>query len=544
MALNVVVFRLTYSYYRDAPQLFYLRQILGRGLCVSRGTANVINLNLGMLLLPVCHSLTTFLRRPKWKVSMWTFRHLIDHCKGFHVLCAWTVTLASGVHLFSHVFNAYNYSLNFNWRYPDVNAATRPNENPLLIVIFSVPGITGLLLLVVLSLMVSSAISTIRYSDYDLFWYNHRLFVVFYLLVLVHAFRGILREQTNLPTHTPGCPYTNRSTRRVDSEATPEQLQQTSYGSDGGRCDEEPRFDSLGCSSWMWISGPLLLYICDAAYRSVTRQSDDACVVGVTQHPGDVIEVQLRKRGFNCTPGQFVLVLCPTISSLEWHPYTVTRCPDSSSSGFFLHIKTVGDWSGKHSAPNNRVSDTRLPTRLVGRCLSARLYVDGPYGSPLEYVLRYRVSVCVAGGIGITPFIAHLHQLRHKKRPARLERIYLLWLCRDSASFLPFADLICDTHKQFWKGNHPDTFDVQLFLTSQQESSEEMSLSTQHGLLCKRVNFGRPNWDVTLSNVAASHPGTNIGIFCCGPKSLSDSVGDWSRRHSSSNRFHFYHESF
>ena len=58
------------------------------------------------------------------------------------------------------------------------------------------------------------------------------------------------------------------------------------------------------------------------------------------------------------------------------------------------------------------VSDTRLPTRLVGRCLSARLYVDGPYGSPLEYVLRYRVSVCVAGGIGITPFIAHLHQLR------------------------------------------------------------------------------------------------------------------------------------
>ena len=64
----------------------------------------------------------------------------------------------------------------------------------------------------------------------------------------VFCCRGILREQTNLPTHTPGCPYTNRSTRRVDSEATLERLQQTSYGSSGGRCDEEPRFDSLGCS--------------------------------------------------------------------------------------------------------------------------------------------------------------------------------------------------------------------------------------------------------------------------------------------------------
>ena len=34
-------------------------------------------------------------------------------------------------------------------------------------------------------------IDCFRYSDYDLFWYNHRLFIVFYLLVLVHAFRYV-----------------------------------------------------------------------------------------------------------------------------------------------------------------------------------------------------------------------------------------------------------------------------------------------------------------------------------------------------------------
>ncbi|KAI0209124.1 NADPH oxidase 4 [Lamellibrachia satsuma] len=384
-------------------------------------------------------------------------------------------------------------------------------------------------------MMVSSAISTVRFSDYDLFWYNHRLFVVFYLLVLVHAFRGILREQTNLSSHTPGCAYANRTARRPDPEAR-------SNGSSDWPCDTEPQFDSLGCSSWMWISGPLLLYICDTAYRSVTRQSDDACVVGVTQHPGDVIEVQLQKRGFSCTPGQFVLVLCPTISSLEWHPYTVTRCPDSSSSAFVLHIKTIGDWSRRLWNNLDEYEDIDYNGPLLPSRPPLRLYVDGPFGSPLEYVLRYRVSVCVAGGIGITPFMAHLHRLRHKKRPARLERIYLIWLCRDSASFLPFADLICDTHKEFWKGNHPDTFDVQLYVTSPQAPSEQTSLSTEHDLLCKRITYGRPKWGVTLSHIAASHPGTNIGIFCCGPKSLSDMIGDWSHRHS--QRVHFYHESF
>lgn len=39
------------------------------GLCVSRGTANVINLNLGVLVLPVCRSLVAFLRNPWLQVA-------------------------------------------------------------------------------------------------------------------------------------------------------------------------------------------------------------------------------------------------------------------------------------------------------------------------------------------------------------------------------------------------------------------------------------------------------------------------------------------
>lgn len=40
-----------------------------------------------------------------------------------------------------------------------------------------------------------------------------------------------------------------------------------------------------------------------------------------------------------------------------------------------------------------------------------RLYVDGPFGSPSEEVFNYDVSLCVAGGIGVTPFACVLHAL-------------------------------------------------------------------------------------------------------------------------------------
>lgn len=40
-----------------------------------------------------------------------------------------------------------------------------------------------------------------------------------------------------------------------------------------------------------------------------------------------------------------------------------------------------------------------------------RVYVDGPFGSPSEEVFNYDVSLCVAGGIGVTPFACVLHAL-------------------------------------------------------------------------------------------------------------------------------------
>lgn len=52
-----------------------------------------------------------------------------------------------------------------------------------------------------------------------------------------------------------------------------------------------------------------------------------------------------------------------------------------------------------------------LPSRKYFLSILLRLYVDGPFGSPSEEVFNYDVSLCVAGGIGVTPFACVLHAL-------------------------------------------------------------------------------------------------------------------------------------
>lgn len=72
---------------------------------------------------------------------------------------------------------------------------------------------------------------------------------------------------------------------------------------------------------------------------------------------------------------------------------------------------------------------------LVKMC---RIYVDGPFGSPSEEVFNYDVSLCVAGGIGVTPFACVLHTLLWVIQTKFCTEgdceqcgglFYVLWLC-------------------------------------------------------------------------------------------------------------------
>lgn len=41
--------------------------------------------------------------------------------------------------------------------------------------------------------------------------------------------------------------------------------------------------------------------------------------------------------------GQYIFINCPSVSRLEWHPFTLTSAPEEDM--FSVHIRSAGDWT-------------------------------------------------------------------------------------------------------------------------------------------------------------------------------------------------------
>ncbi|XP_041437242.1 NADPH oxidase 4-like [Xenopus laevis] len=180
LALNIWLFCKTFTVYYSGPQYFYLHQMLGLGLCVSRASASVLNLNCSLVLLPMCRTVIGLLRRPKMVWSRKT-RRMLDKHRTFHAACGFAICLFSAVHVGAHVLNAVNFSVNYNHEFTVLNVARYKNEDPRKIIFTSVPGVTGVLMVLILFLMCTASTSSIRSSNYSIFLHTHNLFFIFYL---------------------------------------------------------------------------------------------------------------------------------------------------------------------------------------------------------------------------------------------------------------------------------------------------------------------------------------------------------------------------
>ncbi|KAL8191157.1 UNVERIFIED_CONTAM: NADPH oxidase 4 [Gekko kuhli] len=156
------------------------------GLCLSRASASVLNLNCSLVLLPMCRILLAFLRGSQ-KVASRKTRRLLDKSKTFHVTCGVTICVFSVVHVAAHLVNALNFSVNYSEEFLALNAASFHGEDPRKLLFATVPGLTGVFMVLVLFLMSTASTYAIRVSNYDIFSYTHNLFFVFYLLLMLHV---------------------------------------------------------------------------------------------------------------------------------------------------------------------------------------------------------------------------------------------------------------------------------------------------------------------------------------------------------------------
>ncbi|KAM9853800.1 NADPH oxidase 4 [Aulostomus maculatus] len=536
LAANAWLFIKTFLLYSTGQQYHYLYKMLGLGLCISRASASVLNLNCSLVLLPMCRSLLTFVRGTH-TVSSRKTRRLLDKSKTFHVACGVAICIFSVVHASAHLVNVVNFSGHYSDDFPALNLARYKGEDPKLIILTTIPGVTGVLLVLILFLMFTSSSYCVRVSNYEIFWYTHNLFIVFYIILMVHMVGGALKYQTNIEAHPPGCLRANQSSPDQQGE----ELEQCE--DEERRCREEAHFQPHSPQTWLWVSGPLCLYCAERFYRYI-RSSDPVTIVTVIRHPCDVIELRMLKKNFKARPGQYIVLNCPGVSSFENHPFTLTVCPTENKETFGIHLRVVGDWTERFTQlllPEPRIDLEILP--MVQQRRYPKLYVDGPFGSPSEEVFNYDVSLCVAGGIGVTPFACVLHALLDDWTGFRLQRLYFVWVCREIQSFYWFAELLCALHHKLWQENRPDYFNLKLYI-SQADNLQTMS-EEKYRPLTSRLLVGRPRWKLLFDEIGRTNKHKRVGVFCCGPKGISRALHRLcNSAHSPGTTFEFNKESF
>ncbi|NWY01953.1 NOX4 oxidase, partial [Nothoprocta ornata] len=543
LSLNVWFFWKTFMLYYRGQQYYYLHQMLGLGLCISRASASVLNFNCCLALLPMCRVLLAFLRGSQKVVSRKT-RRLLDKSKTFHVTCGVTICIFSVLHVAAHLVNALNFSENYSEDFLALNVANYRalhSSNVVHSMFVSVPGLTGVFMVLVLFLMCTASTYAIRFSNYDIFWYTHNLFFVFYMLLMIHVSGGVLKYQSNLEEHPPGCfnpnktVWENMTVPKAFAETFPDytpepfpedlSVPQPFVQNNFVRiCSEEPKFQSHFPETWFWISGPLCLYCVERLYRYI-RSNKPVTITSVISHPSNVLEVRMMKINFKARPGQYVILHCPRVSALESHPFTLTMCPTDTKATFGVHLKVVGDWTERfrdllllHSSQDKEI----LPI------FQQRRYPNISVNVSFKMVIFHSPNISF---------------LSDGWKCYKLRRLYFIWVCRDIESFRWFADLLCMLHDKLWQENRPDYINIQLYLS--QTDGIQKIIGEKYQALNSRLLIGRPRWKLLFDEIAKCNRRKTIGVFCCGPNKISKILHKLSNiSNSYGTRFEYNKESF
>uniref|UniRef100_A0A8D0NDG9 FAD-binding FR-type domain-containing protein n=1 Tax=Sus scrofa TaxID=9823 RepID=A0A8D0NDG9_PIG len=375
LGLNVFLFVHAFLFFEKADKYYYTRQILGSALAWARASARCLNFNSMLILLPVCRNLLSFLRG-SCSFCRRTLRKQLDHNLTFHKLVAYMICLHTAIHIIAHLFNFERYSRsrqatdgclasilsNLSHREKEGDSWLNPIQSPNMTVEYvtftSIAGLTGVIITIALVLMVTSAMEFIRRSYFEVFWYTHHIFIIYFVGLGIHGIGGMVRGQTE---------------ESLD-ESHPHKCAEffEKWGDPDSHC-KRPQFEGLPAE--------------------------------VVMYPSKVLELQMNKRGFSMEVGQYIFVNCPLISCLEWHPFTLTSAPEEDF--FSIHIRAAGDWT------ENLIRAFEQQHSPV-----PRIEVDGPFGTVSEDVFQYEVAMLVGAGIGVTPFASILKSIWYKFRNA------------------------------------------------------------------------------------------------------------------------------
>ncbi|KAJ0095583.1 hypothetical protein Patl1_16749 [Pistacia atlantica] len=218
------------------------------------------------------------------------------------------------------------------------------------------------------------------------------------------------------------------------------------------------------------VAGTIFLYMLDRFLRFCqSRKTVD--IVSATCFPGGFVELVLSKpQSLHCDALSFIFLQVREASLLQWHPFSVSSVSGTGEHLFSILIKTFGEWTQNIEENISNVSavielyqdgiNLQSPFKMITAS------VEGPYGHELPHHLMYEKLVLVAGGIGISPFLAVLSDIFHRKRqgkPCLVKNILIVWAVKTS-NHLSLLSLI---NRNF--SNIEVNLDIIIYVTQQSQ---------------------------------------------------------------------------
>ncbi|KAF8977360.1 hypothetical protein BGZ46_007458 [Entomortierella lignicola] len=490
--VHIGLFGLAFFNYFYSDNFENARKILGVTLPIARGAALVLHVDAGVVLLPVCRTLISWLRStPLNRIIPF------DKAVTFHKAIAWSIVFFTLVHTVAHYINFYKLAKTGNYSFWNL-------------MFVSGPGLTGHIMLVVLLVMVVTALPSVRTKKFEIFWYWHHLFLVFFFFFSFHGAFCLL---------TP---------------------------------DRPPYCKDISSFWKYWVSSGFI-YLCERIARE-WRAQQKTVISRVILHPSKVVEIQIKKENCHALAGQYIFLCCPEVSLWQWHPFTLTSAPEEDYIS--IHMRVVGDFtkdlSKKLGCDAEGVGEWEesLGDRNGLVTVLPRIMIDGPFGAASEDVFKYEVTVLVGAGIGVTPFASVLksiwYRVNYPTKPTKLHKVYFFWICRDKESFEWFQSLLLALESQ----DLNQFIEIHTFLTGRLRHSEVGNLminedsafaDTVTGLRA-RTRFGRPNLDMEFDRIRNNHPDTDIGVFFCGPKRMGKQLHACCTKFSGSGTSFFWNK--
>ncbi|ODM93630.1 NADPH oxidase 5 [Orchesella cincta] len=204
-----------------------------------------------------------------------------------------------------------------NWSYMEFLFDPKTTSQPIILELGLIPGYafnSGVIIMIILTVMVVGSMPFVRRGGcFEVFYWTHLLYFVFWMLLIVHApnfWKWFL---------VPGVIFLiEQFIIRITIK-----LSQT-YAS------KKSFIISNALRYYNWKMG-----------RGRTSASSGILL------PSKVTHVVIRRPpNFDFRPGDYVFVRIPKIAKSEWHPFTISSAPEQEDS-ISLHIRACGQWTSR-----------------------------------------------------------------------------------------------------------------------------------------------------------------------------------------------------